>query len=285
MRRLMLLLTVCLTALVAAGQQSFPKPTGYVDDFAHVLSPGAQAELEMQAAELHEKTRAQVFVVTIDTLNGNDIKPFTNDLFHTWKIGEKGTDRGALILFAIADHKWRIEVGSGLEGILNDAKVGDIGRSVVPELKTASYDDAAEQAFTGVAAVIAADAHVSLTPAETDSSAAQTDESMPQTDADSGNQTESASADSSHGGLGCGSVIPFAFFGFLAFVIGAVALLGKGGRSGSSGSGVGRSSGSSFSDSDSSSSSSDSSDSSSSSSDFSGGDGGDSSGGGADGSW
>ena len=268
----------------AAAQQSFPRPTGYVDDFAHVLTPAGQAELEVQAAELHDKTRAQVFVVTIDSLQGNDIKPFANDLFHSWKIGEKGTDRGALILFVIADHKWRIEVGSGLEGILNDAKVGDLGRAVVPELKAASYDAAAEQAFAGVAGVIAKEAQVTLTPApmdsqdpqaETDAAGAQNDK-YSQTDA--GSSSSSSSPDNR---VGCTALFFFGFLGFIGFLCVAAALKGKGRSSSGPYVGGGSSGSSDWESGSSSSSSSGSSDSSS----FGGGDGGDSSGGGADGSW
>ena len=108
-----------------------PKPTGYIDDYANVLSPNAKSDMEAICVELHNKTKAQIFVVTINTLDGESIEPYSNDLFHTWTIGEKKTDRGALILLAAHDHKYRIEVGYGLEGILNDAKVGDIGRAMV----------------------------------------------------------------------------------------------------------------------------------------------------------
>ena len=47
----------------------------------------------------------------------------------------KASDRGVLMLFAVKDHKRRIEIGYGLEGILPDGKVGDIGREMVPYLR------------------------------------------------------------------------------------------------------------------------------------------------------
>jgi uncharacterized protein len=52
--------------------------------------------------------------------------------------GRKGSDRGVLVLLAVDDHKYRIEVGYGLEGILPDGKVGDIGREMVPDLRPAT---------------------------------------------------------------------------------------------------------------------------------------------------
>ena len=112
-----------------------PAPTGYIDDYAHVLSPSAVSDMEATARELHDKTRAQVFLVTIGTLEGEPVESFANDLFAKWKIGEKKTDRGVLLLFAIKDHKRWIEIGYGLEPILHDAKVGDIGGDMVPALR------------------------------------------------------------------------------------------------------------------------------------------------------
>jgi len=68
------------------------------------------------------------------------------------------------MLFAIKDHKRRIEVGSGLEGILNDAKVGDIGRTMVPQLQQGDYGAAILNGEQQIANVIAADAGVTLAP-------------------------------------------------------------------------------------------------------------------------
>jgi uncharacterized protein len=67
-----------------------------------------------------------------------------------------------LILLAVDDHKRRIDVAYGLEGILNDAKVGDIGRAMVPLLRANDFDGAVLLAVDDVAQTIAADAHVAL---------------------------------------------------------------------------------------------------------------------------
>jgi uncharacterized protein len=67
-----------------------------------------------------------------------------------------------LVFLAVDDHKYRIEPGYGLEGILPDGKVGDIGRAMVPYLRASDYDSAITGAVGGVAQVIAADARVTL---------------------------------------------------------------------------------------------------------------------------
>jgi uncharacterized protein len=148
---------------VAERVEDLPKPTDYVSDFAHVLSPGAVARLDSLAGQLdHSKANAQMAVVTVRTMDGVDAAEYANALEDKWKIGRKGSDRGALVLLAVTDHKYRIEVGYGLEGILPDGKVGDIGRAMVPSLRANDFDGAVTLAVGQVAQVIAADAKVTL---------------------------------------------------------------------------------------------------------------------------
>jgi uncharacterized protein len=148
----------------AQSIDSLPKPTDYVSDFAHVLSADSVAQLDSLSAQLdHSAANAQIAVVTVQTMNGDDAADYANQLEDKWKIGKKGSDKGVLVLLAVGDHKYRIDVGYGLEGILNDAKVGDIGREMVPYLRSGNYDDAVTLAVGQVAQVIAADANVTLT--------------------------------------------------------------------------------------------------------------------------
>ncbi|MGO9318963.1 MAG: TPM domain-containing protein [Terracidiphilus sp.] len=165
-----LLVAACVSVFSIAGQsaqaervEDLPKPTDYVSDYAHVLSPAAIAHLDSICAELdHSNANAQIAVVTIHTLDGMDPAEFANALEDKWKMGRKGSDKGVLVFLAVNDHKYRIEVGYGLEGILPDGKVGDIGREMVPDLRANDYDGAVLGAVGEVAQVIAADANVTL---------------------------------------------------------------------------------------------------------------------------
>jgi uncharacterized protein len=155
-------LFLCLP-LGAEQVKDLPKPTDYVSDVAHVLSPQAVTELDSLCSQLdHSKANSQIAIVTVRNLDGEDAADWANQLEDAWKIGKKGSDKGALVLLAVDDHKYRIDVAYGLEGILNDAKVGDIGRSMVPYLRARDYDSAVTLAVGQVAQVIAADAGVTL---------------------------------------------------------------------------------------------------------------------------
>jgi uncharacterized protein len=161
---LLAILLACFPiALRAERIQDLPQPTDYVSDFAHVLSPDAIARIDSICAQLdHSAANAQITVVTVNSLEGEDAATYSDDLETKWKMGRKGSDRGVLILLAVNDHQRRIEVGYGLEGILNDAKLGDIGRAMVPRLRAGDYDGAVTLAVGEVGQVIAADANVTL---------------------------------------------------------------------------------------------------------------------------
>jgi uncharacterized membrane protein YgcG len=102
-------------------------------------------------------------VVTINTLDGTDIESYAVALYKQWGIGSKATDHGVLILLAVQDHKYRIEVGYGLEPILTDGKVGGFGREAVPLLRQNDYNGAVSLMTARVADVIAQDAGIQLT--------------------------------------------------------------------------------------------------------------------------
>ncbi len=150
------------SVLLAERVQDLPKPTNYVSDFAGVLSPETQASLNALCAQVDRQAHAQIAVVTIKSLDGEPIENFATALEDSWKVGKKGTDRGLLLIFAPNDRKYRIEVGYGLEGILPDGRVGDIGRQIVPYLQQNNYDAAVTIAVQQIAGIIAADAGVTL---------------------------------------------------------------------------------------------------------------------------
>ncbi len=147
----------------AQAVASLPQPTDYVSDFAHVLSPETITRLDSICEQLdHSQANSQIAVVTVHDLNGDDAADYANQLEDHWKMGNKGDNKYAMVLLAVADHKYRIDVGYGLEGILPDGKTGDIGRDMVPDLKAGDYDGAVTLAVGEVARVIADDAKITL---------------------------------------------------------------------------------------------------------------------------
>jgi uncharacterized protein len=147
----------------AETPDQLPKPTSYVADFAGVIDQTSKDNIEQLATQVYTKAHATIVVVTVKSLDGQNIDEWTTALEDKWKVGPKNTDKGILMVFAINDHKDRIEVGAGLEGILNDAKVGDIRRSMHDDLIAQQYGPGIQSGVQQIANVIAADANVSLT--------------------------------------------------------------------------------------------------------------------------
>jgi uncharacterized protein len=162
-----LLIFAPAVVLTAESVSTLPAPIGYVNDFAGVLSPSTKLNLENLCTQVDRQAHAQIAVVTIKTLdNDQPIDEFATALEEKWKVGKKGTDRGVLMIVVMNPRKYRIEVGYGLEGILNDAKVGDIGRMMVPSLSQGDYNTAITLGVQQIARIIAADAGVTLNLAQ-----------------------------------------------------------------------------------------------------------------------
>ena len=165
-RNIGIAIVVLLSSPLCAEPVSKLKPTGYVNDFAHVLDSTTVAQLDSIFEQLDHKANAQVAVVTVNSLDGSDIESYAGDLFKQWGIGGKSGNRGVLILLSVGDHRYRTEVGYGLEPILPDGRVGGFGREAVPLLRQNNYNGAFLLMSSRIADVIAKDAGIQLTGVE-----------------------------------------------------------------------------------------------------------------------
>lgn len=144
-------LLAALTAGVAFAQDLPPPQGRLVNDFAGLLSPQAEAQLEARLIQLEKDTAAEVTVVTIVALGDESIESYAEALFQKWGIGKKGADNGVLFIMALEERKMRIEVGYGLEGVLTDGRAGRIlDKEVVPHFREGKYETGI---INGVAAI------------------------------------------------------------------------------------------------------------------------------------
>jgi uncharacterized protein len=155
----LLLLGACLAF---ADDISKIHPTGYVTDLAGVISADTTARLEALCTELEQKTGAQMAIVTVNSLDDRSVEDYAVDLYKQLGVGSKKDNRGVLLLVAPHERKYRIEVGYGLEPVINDARAGDAGRAMVPFLRQNDYSKATEVAAWQLANYIAGDAGVTL---------------------------------------------------------------------------------------------------------------------------
>src|SRR5215813_111195 len=152
-------LVMLLYAALAVCAITFPPLTDRVVDEAHILSARERDALSSKLAELEAKSGIQLVVATVNSLQGQEIEPYANELFRTWKLGEKAKNNGVLLLVAPNEHRVRIEVGYGLEGTLTDAlsKV-IIANAIAPRFKAGDYDLGVTRGVDDVITVLTTDA-------------------------------------------------------------------------------------------------------------------------------
>lgn len=117
------------------------EPTGYVNDFAGILSAEAEVRMSEKLSVYQVSTGNEIVVVTIASLDGDYIENYATKLFAEWGIGKEREDNGALLLVAPNDREARIEVGYGLESYLTDAATSRIMReTLIPAFQEGVYE-------------------------------------------------------------------------------------------------------------------------------------------------
>jgi len=165
--RFLLLFLFSVLALTSSAEKIKDiRPTGYVTDLAHVITPTATARLESLCTELQQKTGAQMAIVTVRSLEGETVEQYGNELFQQIGVGGKKDNRGVLLLVAPLEHKYWTEVGYGLEPVINDARAGDAGRAMVPFFRQGNYSAGIETGAWQLATYIATDRGVTLTASQ-----------------------------------------------------------------------------------------------------------------------
>ena len=158
-----LLFSAALALHTAAFAQDAAKPalalTGRVVDAAGIIDPAERQKLTQKLADYEAKSSDQVVVVTVPSLNGEDIETYSNRLFRVWALGQKQENNGILLVVAPNDRKVRIEVGYGLEGVMTDALSSVIiNGTIIPEFRTGDYSKGIVQGVDGILSVLSGDA-------------------------------------------------------------------------------------------------------------------------------
>ncbi|MEG3839157.1 TPM domain-containing protein [Microcoleus sp. herbarium14] len=126
--------------------QEVPNPrrvnNTWVTDKANILSDSTETQLNQMISDLEAKNGSQIAVVTVpDTKPSGTPKAFATELFNFWGIGKKGKNNGVLLLISSGERRVQIEIGSGIQSILPDAKVvGIIKTEITPRFKQQDFD-------------------------------------------------------------------------------------------------------------------------------------------------
>jgi len=131
-----------------------PTKLFYTADYADVLSSQTERFISEHSASLAENTGAQIVVATVETLDGNDVMEYGLELLRSWQVGSE-KDNGVVILVSTGDRKIGVNVGYGLEGALNDSKIGRLlDTCAIPSLQNNDYDTGIFQLYNAVLAEV-----------------------------------------------------------------------------------------------------------------------------------
>lgn len=157
---LLFFLSFCIIAL-----EKIPSPTQfiYINDYVGIMEENDIQTILSIGQELEKKTSAEATIVIINSTEGLPIENYANHLFRTWGIGQKEKDNGLLLLVALDDHAWRVEVGRGLEGAIPDLLSHEIMTSLAaPAFQKGNYSQGLASAYNAFATTIAKEYNVSL---------------------------------------------------------------------------------------------------------------------------
>ena len=142
-------------------------PSDFYYDELGMLDYNTKENITKTNKELVSKTGSQVMVATVKNTNGLPARDLGPQIFNKWKIGDKDKKNGVLILISEDDLSGKREVfittGYGIEGRLNDGKVGRIiDNFMLEDLKDGNYSKAINEGFNAIVAEVADEYNVKL---------------------------------------------------------------------------------------------------------------------------
>lgn len=143
---ILLLLSVFFTCKVNALVN--PTEKFYINDYANILSSETEEYIYEKSVKLNEIDGTQIVVVTVKNLEGRSIEDYSLELARKFGIGSKEKNNGLLLLLALEEREFRVEVGTGLEGILPDGKTGRFqDQYIIPYLKENNFDEGIKNGY------------------------------------------------------------------------------------------------------------------------------------------
>jgi uncharacterized protein len=135
-------LLLFISPYLSTAQKAVPELWGQrVHDDAHILKQETIDALEQRLKTYEDSTSNQIAILTVTSLDGEVLEEYSLKVTEAWKLGQDDKDNGVLLLIAVDDHKMRIEVGHGLEGVLTDAHSNRIIRNeMTPNFRKSEYD-------------------------------------------------------------------------------------------------------------------------------------------------
>lgn len=149
-KKYLILLLLFISIGCFSNVKALVNPTNefYVNDYANILSEETEKYIIDKSSKLANVDGTQIVVVTVPNLEGQSLESYATALFRKFGIGDKEKNNGLLLLLALEERQFRVEVGYGLEGILPDGKTGRFqDQYIIPYLRESNWDDGIKNGY------------------------------------------------------------------------------------------------------------------------------------------
>lgn len=141
MKNIFIILTLLFSSIMVSSKELPELNRTVVDPYGYI-SQEDKNKIDEIIRDYLQKTKVQIGVVVIDSLDGENIESYAVRIFDKWKLGSEKEDDGLLFLYVIKDRAMRTEVGRGLEGFMTDVESKRIQGMIKSELRNAEYGKA-----------------------------------------------------------------------------------------------------------------------------------------------
>lgn len=157
-----IIITILLISICTLSALNVPKLKGHINDEANLLSSREEGNLEQLLQNLETQTSAQMAVLIIPSLRGENLEDYSLQVAEAWGLGQRDRDNGVLLLISINDKKIRFEVGYGLESSFTDLKAGYIIRNTIAkEFQTGNFYEGIYQGVRTASGIVSGNSDIS----------------------------------------------------------------------------------------------------------------------------
>ncbi len=137
-------------------ESPLPAPTGHVNDYAHALDEGIHAQLEKALVELKQRSQIDFAIAIVNTTGGQPITDYSLAVARGWGVGGGTRGDGIVLLIAVDDRQWRIQISRSLERDLPDSVVKEAGETMKAPFTEGQYGEGVRRCVESLIKTLAA---------------------------------------------------------------------------------------------------------------------------------
>jgi len=116
------------------------KATGFVNDYAKLMSEVERTQLEEKIFAINDTTSIQFAILTLQSLEDHAAKEVAEGVANYWGVGQKELNNGTLILASVRERAIHIALGEGTDDYVSDEYIKTLIKQVVkPAFQKGKY--------------------------------------------------------------------------------------------------------------------------------------------------